>query len=59
MQLVQTDRLAPRPDPEAVELGAPDSAEMLALVERTRPGPFHARTHEMGRYVGIRRARAA
>lgn len=55
VQLVQTDRLAPRPDPEAVELGAPDSAEMLALVERTRPGPFRARTHEMGRYVGIRR----
>lgn len=55
VQLVQTDRLVPRPEPEAVELGAADSAEMLALVERTRPGPFHRRTHEMGRYVGIRR----
>lgn len=55
VQLVQTDRLVPRPEPEAVELGAADSAEMLALVERTRPGPFHRLTHEMGRYVGIRR----
>ena len=55
VQLVQTDRLVPRPEPEVVELGAADSAEMLALVERTRPGPFHRRTHEMGRYVGIRR----
>jgi ribosomal protein S18 acetylase RimI-like enzyme len=55
VQLVQTERLAPRPEPEAVELGAADSAEMLALVERNRPGPFRTRTHEMGRYIGIRR----
>ena len=55
VQLVQTDRLSPRPDAEAVELGGEDSAEMLALVERNRPGPFLPRTHEMGRYAGIRR----
>ncbi|WP_114854070.1 GNAT family N-acetyltransferase [Brachybacterium sp. YJGR34] len=55
VQLVQTDHLATRPCAEAVELGAADSAEMLALVERTQPGPFRPRTHEMGRYVGIRR----
>lgn len=55
VQLVQTDALAPRPDEEAVELGAADSAEMQALVARTKPGPFLPRTHEMGRYVGIRR----
>ena len=45
-------RLAPRPEPEAVELGAADADEMLDLIARTRPGPFEARTHEMGRYVG-------
>lgn len=55
VQLVQTDRLAPRPDDEAVVLGAADVPEMLALVERTKPGPFLPRTHELGRYVGIRR----
>ena len=55
VQLVQTSRLVPRPDEEAVELGAADSAEMNALVERTKPGPFRSRTHELGRYVGIRR----
>ncbi|MCT1436554.1 GNAT family N-acetyltransferase [Brachybacterium paraconglomeratum] len=55
VQLVQTDRLAPRPEPEAVELGAADTDEMLALIAQTRPGPFEARTHEMGRYIGIRR----
>lgn len=55
VQLVQTERLAPRPEPEAVELGADDSEDMLALIAQTRPGPFEARTHELGRYVGIRR----
>lgn len=55
VQLVETAALEARPDEEAVELGAADSADMLALVERTRPGPFLPRTHELGRYVGIRR----
>ena len=35
-------------------LGAEDVPAMLALVERTRPGPFAPRTHELGRYVGVR-----
>lgn len=56
VQLVQTERLAPRPDEEAIELGEADATDMLELVERTRPGPFLPRTHELGRYVGIRRA---
>ncbi|GAA3226545.1 GNAT family N-acetyltransferase [Pseudonocardia petroleophila] len=42
------------PDPEAVVLGPDDVPEMLALVERTRPGPFLERTIEMGTYLGIR-----
>ncbi|MCC2334931.1 GNAT family N-acetyltransferase [Cellulomonas wangsupingiae] len=55
VQLVETDALAARPDDEAVVLGAADVPEILALVARTEPGPFAARTHELGRYVGIRR----
>lgn len=55
VQLVETDALRPRPDEEAVLLGAADVPEMLALVERNQPGPFRLRTHELGRYVGIRR----
>ncbi|MDG4864294.1 GNAT family N-acetyltransferase [Streptomyces sp. T-3] len=43
------------PDEEAVRLGAADVPEMLDLVERTRPGPFLARTVELGTYLGIRR----
>jgi predicted GNAT family acetyltransferase len=31
---------------------------MLALVERTKPGPFLPRTIELGTYLGIRRAGA-
>lgn len=44
----------PLPGPGLVELGPADVPAMLALAERTRPGPFWQRTHEMGRYVGIR-----
>jgi predicted GNAT family acetyltransferase len=34
---------------------APDDVpEMLALVERTRPGPFARRTIELGDYLGVR-----
>jgi ribosomal protein S18 acetylase RimI-like enzyme len=34
-------------------LGAADVAEMLELVKRTRPGPFLARTVELGTYLGV------
>ncbi|MGW4382613.1 GNAT family N-acetyltransferase [Kitasatospora sp. NPDC004531] len=44
----------PRQAPDIVELGPADVPEMLALVERTRPGPFHTRTIELGTYLGIR-----
>jgi ribosomal protein S18 acetylase RimI-like enzyme len=36
-------------------LTAHDVPEMLALVERTRPGPFARRTIELGTYLGVRR----
>ncbi|WP_248958275.1 GNAT family N-acetyltransferase [Sphaerisporangium perillae] len=54
VQLVD-DGVAARPDGEAVRLGAEDVPEMLALVERTKPGPFLPRTVELGTYLGIRR----
>jgi len=37
-----------------IELGDPDSPEMVALTALTKPGPFGKRTHELGYYVGIR-----
>ena len=41
--------------PEAVSLDGADIPEMLALVAETEPGPFLARTIELGDYLGIRR----
>jgi ribosomal protein S18 acetylase RimI-like enzyme len=41
-------------DDAFVDLGADDVPEMLALVARTEPGPFFARTCELGSYLGLR-----
>jgi ribosomal protein S18 acetylase RimI-like enzyme len=57
VQLID-DGLAAAPDDEAVRLGPADVPEMLALTERTRPGPFLPRTVELGTYLGIRRGGA-
>ncbi|MEU4995684.1 GNAT family N-acetyltransferase [Streptomyces sp. NPDC021622] len=57
VQLVD-ESVAAAPDPEAVPLGPADVPEMLALVERTQPGPFLPRTVELGTYLGIRRGGA-
>lgn len=40
--------------PDHVPLGQADVTEMLDLAGRTRPGPFGARTIELGDYLGIR-----
>ncbi len=40
--------------PDIVPLGPDDAAGMRALAELTEPGPFAARTHELGRFWGIR-----
>jgi ribosomal protein S18 acetylase RimI-like enzyme len=53
LQMVATERIG-EPDPEFIGLGAPDVVDMLALVERTRPGPFARRTVELGTYLGLR-----
>ncbi len=45
------------PDPDGLEpmrLGADDVPEMKALVELTDPGPFAARTIDMGEFFGVR-----
>jgi ribosomal protein S18 acetylase RimI-like enzyme len=54
VQLVDAG-VATEPFPEAVRLGPADVPDMLALVERTRPGPFLPRTVELGTYLGVRR----
>jgi hypothetical protein len=46
------------PDPDhdtgIIALNDADAGEMRALAELTQPGPFHARTHELGDFVGVR-----
>jgi ribosomal protein S18 acetylase RimI-like enzyme len=39
---------------DIVTLGADDVPAMMALTELTKPGPFALRTHELGRFLGIR-----
>lgn len=55
VQMIRTDP-APLPEGDAgvQRLSPADVAEMLALVELTKPGPFRSRTIELGTYVGIR-----
>jgi predicted GNAT family acetyltransferase len=49
------ERLVEAPEDFPIQpLGPADAAEMRALAEFTQPGPFHARTHEMGDFVGVR-----
>jgi GNAT superfamily N-acetyltransferase len=44
----------PAMHPEFIRLTEADVPEMLALTKLTNPGPFGARTHELGDYFGIR-----
>jgi ribosomal protein S18 acetylase RimI-like enzyme len=53
LQMVATEPIG-EPDDEFVRLGVDDVDEMIALVERTRPGPFLRRTVELGTYLGRR-----
>ena len=49
---IASTREAPRAD--IARLGAADAAEMLALADLTKPGPFLIRTHELGAFFGVR-----
>ncbi|PHY22833.1 GNAT family N-acetyltransferase [Caulobacter sp. BP25] len=39
---------------DMLALGDADAAQMLALATLTKPGPFFARTHQMGAFIGVR-----
>ncbi len=54
-QMVATRRDACVEDAsDIVTLGPADAAQMLELAGKTKPGPFSTRTHELGRYIGVR-----
>jgi predicted GNAT family acetyltransferase len=44
----------PEPDFAIVDLTEADAPQMLALATETRPGPFFARTHQLGDFVGVK-----
>ena len=54
IQMVHEGPVPSRPANSWVHLSAIDVPEMVALAELTKPGPFAARTYEMGTYIGIR-----
>jgi len=56
-QMVNTGALSrTRAQSGFAELGEADVADMAALVELTKPGPFEAHTRDMGAYLGVRDA---
>jgi ribosomal protein S18 acetylase RimI-like enzyme len=55
MVLEDAGACAAQPGASIVALGVADVPEMLALASVTQPGPFGARTIELGDYIGIRR----
>jgi predicted GNAT family acetyltransferase len=53
-QMIGTPVETPTNGVDIVTLGADDVPAMLELTALTKPGPFSARTHELGTFLGIR-----
>ena len=54
LQMIATRVVGPMRPRETERLDASAVPDMLKLVDESRPGPFAARTHELGDYLGIR-----
>ncbi|MDB5419213.1 MAG: hypothetical protein JWP50_2632, partial [Phenylobacterium sp.] len=52
--IAQAPKVVP-PEFEVTALTDDDAAQMLALATLTKPGPFFARTHQLGDFVGVKR----
>jgi predicted GNAT family acetyltransferase len=53
-QMIGTPVDVPAGDVDILTLGADDVPDMMALTALTKPGPFSARAHELGTFLGIR-----
>jgi len=53
-QMIGTPVETPADGVDIVTLGVDDVPDMIELTALTRPGPFTARTHELGTFLGIR-----
>jgi ribosomal protein S18 acetylase RimI-like enzyme len=54
VQMICTRPPRLRPDAAIETLGREDGADMMALANSAKPGPFGPRTAELGAYIGIR-----
>jgi predicted GNAT family acetyltransferase len=54
VQMVAEAIAGPQADVSVALMTVADAPEMLALAKLTRPGPFAERTHELGRFIGLR-----
>jgi len=54
VQLAHAGPIDPYDHPDLLQLGEADAPEMLALATLTEPGPFAARTHQLGTFWGLR-----
>jgi len=53
-QMMAARILSPDDSSGITALSEADVPDMRALAELTQPGPFHARTHQLGDFVGVR-----
>jgi ribosomal protein S18 acetylase RimI-like enzyme len=53
-QMIGTPANAELNGAEIVTLGAADVSDMIGLTKLTNPGPFAARSHELGTFLGIK-----
>jgi predicted GNAT family acetyltransferase len=53
-QMIGTPVETPTNGVDIVTLGVDDVPDMIELTALTKPGPFYARTHELGTFLGIR-----
>ncbi|MCM8731134.1 GNAT family N-acetyltransferase [Hephaestia sp. GCM10023244] len=56
VQMLAPQLSVPEPTSDVLSLGEADAAAMLALATLTEPGPFFARTHTLGDFVGVSEA---
>ncbi len=54
LQMIRDAGSPPQVPRPVLELSAEDAPEMLELAALAKPGPFERRTHELGRFVGVR-----
>jgi predicted GNAT family acetyltransferase len=54
VQMLAENVTVPDDGGDFLELSDADAPEMLALATLTKPGPYFARTHAFGGYIGIR-----